>query len=88
MKIDLVTAWGHNRGGKGIKANYATKLMRIPLPLEPIVKLLVRMFTNHGVILEIGDRIDDNFFPSREYRKAVEAARVEYEAKLGDRLSS
>jgi hypothetical protein len=84
MKIDLAVAWGHNRGGKGIKANYETKLMRVPAPLEGIIKEICRRFTRNGIITEIGDTISEDFMGSREYRAAVEIARAEWEKRQID----
>lgn len=79
MIIDLKTAWSDNtKGGKGKKATYETKLMRVPLPLESLVSALIWAFTKRGVILEIEDVLPEDFYSSRHYKEAIAVATQRY----------
>lgn len=49
------------KGGRGQKAPYETKLMRVPIPLEKQINQLVELYRNH---LEANPEADPNKTPN------------------------
>lgn len=59
-------------GGRGKKALYDTKQMRVPVPLAGIIKQLTWLYVNHGIEIQDSDIWhDDGIFSDPKYVTAL-----------------
>ena len=77
MKYDYSTAQGDHKGGKGQKAAYETKLMRVPLPLADLFEDIISTYRNTGFYPDISDVFPEGWQHSYECKQLIETAYAE-----------